>query len=90
MQSGKPAGAVRERGEVGLRLLGAEVQARPREQVRLLERAHPDVAARAEQRVVRADVEVDLVAGGAGRLAIHGLRVDQPWAPERFSSARQR
>src|SRR3569623_379131 len=70
-------GAVRERGEVGARILGAEVQARAREQVRLFERAHANVAARPQQRVVGPDIEIDLVAGRARGLAGHGiLRVD--------------
>jgi hypothetical protein len=42
---GKARGAVREGGQVGIRVLGAEVQARARVEVCLLEGAHADVAA---------------------------------------------
>src|SRR6185436_5306330 len=69
---GEPAGAVGESGEIWLgRVLGSEVEARPRVQVSLLERTHPDVAARPQQRVIGPDIEIDLVAGGTRRLAIH-------------------
>ena len=48
-------------------------------------RGNADVAARPEQRVIGANIEIDLVAGSARRLAIHGPRVDSPLPPERFS-----
>jgi 2-oxoglutarate ferredoxin oxidoreductase subunit beta len=81
---GESAGAVREGREVGIGRLGPEVEARPRIEVSLFERAHTDIPARPEQRVVRADIEVDLVAGSARRLAVHGSRVDHPWPQGAF------
>src|SRR5262249_45410171 len=72
------AGAVGERGEIRVRIFGAEVQARPRIQVRFLERTYPDVAAGSQERVVRTDVEIDLVAGRAWWLAVHGRQVRSP------------
>ena len=56
------------------------VQARRRVEVSFLEAAHAHVAARAEQAVVGADVEVDLVGGRPRGLAIHGSPY-QGWVP---------
>ncbi len=75
---GQPARAVRECREVRLGILGAEVEARPSVAMRLLERAHADIATRPQERVIRPDIEVDLVAGGPRLLAIHGDTLVDP------------
>ena len=71
---GQPGCGVAERGDVRLRVPRAGVQAGVAERVRLLEGAHAHLAAAAQERVVRADVELDLVAAGVGLLALHALR----------------
>jgi hypothetical protein len=81
---GQATRRVGERREIRPLILGTEVQARAREQVRFFERTHADVAARTEQRVVGTDIEIDLVARGAWRLAIHGVRVDHLWVWSAF------
>ena len=57
----QPPRGVGERAHVGRRRERALVERRRAEGVRLLEGAHVDVARRAQERRVRADVEVDLV-----------------------------
>ena len=68
---------VGERADVGRGVARAEVQARVRERVRLLERAHPHLAASAQQRVKRAHVEIDLVGLGVGLLPLHRCPLDR-------------
>jgi hypothetical protein len=68
---GQARGAVGERGEVRLGGEGAGVQAGRRVEVRLLEAADANVAARAQEAVIGADVEIDLVGGRPRGLPIH-------------------
>ena len=70
----QPPDRVDQRAEVGLVAVGQRVQARAHRPVGRLEHAQVRLAARAQQRVVRALVELDLVAeaprvlvGGAGQ-----------------------